>query len=52
MKKSFTVKMVKHWNRLLKVEEDVTFLGVSKVRIDRILNNLVQWKMLTSMGLG
>lgn len=34
-KKSFTVRMVKHWKRLPKVEVDTTSLGVSKVKMDR-----------------
>lgn len=53
-KKSFTVRMVKQWNRLPRVEVGATSLGVSKVSLDRILSNPVHWKMpvLTARGLG
>ena len=40
-KKFFTVRMVKHWNRLPREAVDAPSLEVSKARLDGVLSNLV-----------
>ncbi|PKU43755.1 hypothetical protein llap_5945 [Limosa lapponica baueri] len=40
-KKFFTVRMVRHWNRLLKEAVDAPSLEVFKARVDGALSNLV-----------
>ncbi|KFQ39123.1 hypothetical protein N332_10365, partial [Mesitornis unicolor] len=41
MKKFFTVRMVRHWNRLPREAVDAPSLEVFKARLDRALRNLV-----------
>ncbi|KFR06346.1 hypothetical protein N306_04526, partial [Opisthocomus hoazin] len=41
MKKFFTMKVVKHWNRLPREAVDAPSLEVFKARLDRALSNLV-----------
>ncbi|KFZ50904.1 hypothetical protein N321_14047, partial [Antrostomus carolinensis] len=40
-KKFFTVRLVRHWNRLPKEVVNVPALEVFKVRLDEALSNLV-----------
>ena len=40
-KKSFTVRVVKHWNRLPREVVNAPSLETFKVRVDRALSNLV-----------
>ncbi|KFQ40069.1 hypothetical protein N332_06296, partial [Mesitornis unicolor] len=40
-KKFFTVRVVKHWNRLPREVVDAPSLEVFKARLDRALGNLV-----------
>ena len=40
-KKFFTVKVVRHWNRLLSEVVDALSLEAFKARLDRALRNLV-----------
>ncbi|KFP99661.1 hypothetical protein N330_05041, partial [Leptosomus discolor] len=40
-KKFFTMRMVRHWNRLPREAVDVPSLEVLKVRLDGALRNLV-----------
>ena len=40
-KKSFTVRMVRHWNRLLSDVVDALSLETFKARLDQALGNLV-----------
>jgi len=40
-KKFFTMRVVKHWNRLPREAVEVTFLETFKARLDRALSNLV-----------
>jgi len=53
-KNFFTVRVVKHWNRLPRDVVHAPSLGIFKVRLDRALSNLMQWKMslLIAGGLG
>jgi len=52
-KKCFTVRVVRHWNRLLRGVVDVPSLEVFKVRFeDEALRNLVQWKVSLRMAGG
>ncbi|KAK4812268.1 hypothetical protein QYF61_012943 [Mycteria americana] len=44
-KKFFTMRVVKHWNRLPREVVDALSLGTFKVRLDGALRNLVQLKM-------
>jgi len=44
-KKFFTMRVVKHWNRLTRKVADAPSLETFKVRLDRALSNLVQLKM-------
>jgi len=40
-KKSFTVKVVRHWNRLSRDIVDASSLKTFKVRLDQVLGNLI-----------
>ncbi|KFQ66103.1 hypothetical protein N335_13469, partial [Phaethon lepturus] len=40
-KKFFTMRVVRHWNRLPREAVDAPSLEVFKVRLDRALSNLV-----------
>ena len=40
-KKSFTVRVVRHWNRLLRDVVDAPSLDTFKVRLDHALGNLM-----------
>ncbi|KFZ64710.1 hypothetical protein N321_06360, partial [Antrostomus carolinensis] len=40
-KKFFTVRVVRHWNRLPKEGVDAPSLGVFQARLDEALSNLV-----------
>ncbi|KFV08920.1 hypothetical protein N340_02759, partial [Tauraco erythrolophus] len=40
-KNFFTMRVVKHWNRLLRVVVDAPSLETFKVRLDRALSNLM-----------
>ena len=53
-KKFFTMKVVRHWNRLLREVVDAQFLETLKARLDRALSNFIWLKMslLTARGLG
>jgi len=44
-KKFFTMRVVKHWNRLPKEAVEAPSLEILKVRLDGALSNLVQLKM-------
>ena len=49
-KKFFTVRVVRHWNRLPQEAVDVPSLGVFKIRMDEALSNLVYWKVPVHVG--
>jgi len=51
-RKFFTVRVVKHWNRLPREAVDVPSLEVFKARLDGALSNLVEWKMSLIMAGG
>ena len=40
-KKSFTVRVVRHWNRLPREVVDAPFLETFKARLDQALSNLI-----------
>ena len=44
-KKFFTMRVVRHWNKLPREVVDAPSLETFKVRLDRALSNLVSWKM-------
>lgn len=44
--------MVKHWKKLPREVVDASSLDTVKVRLDRALSRLIQWKMLIAGGLG
>jgi len=44
-KKFFTMRVVKHWNRLPREAVDAPSPEVFKARLDGALSNLVWWKM-------
>jgi len=44
-KKSFTLRVVRHWHRLPREAVAVTSLAVFKARLDGALSNLVWWKV-------
>ena len=41
MKKSFTMRVLKHWNRLPRVVVDAPSLETFKARLDKALGNLI-----------
>ncbi|KAJ7418273.1 rna-directed dna polymerase from mobile element jockey-like [Willisornis vidua] len=45
----FTVRVVRHWNRLPREAVDAPSLKVFKARLDRALSSLVQWKVSLPM---
>jgi len=51
-KKFFTMKVVKHWNRLPREVVAAPSLAVFKARLDGALSNLVWWKMSLLMAGG
>ncbi|PKU48009.1 hypothetical protein llap_1718 [Limosa lapponica baueri] len=44
-KKVFTVRVVRHWNRLPSEAVDAPLLEVFKARLNGALSNLVQWEV-------
>ena len=48
-KNFFTVKVVRHWNRLPRVAMEATSLETFKIGLDRALRNLVCCEHLTSI---
>jgi len=44
-KKFFTVRVVRHWNRLPREAVDAPSLEVFKARLDGALSNLVWWEV-------
>ena len=44
-KRFFTVRVVRHWNRLSREVVDAHFLAVFKARLDGALSDLVLWKV-------
>ncbi|PKU49411.1 hypothetical protein llap_276 [Limosa lapponica baueri] len=51
-KKFFTVRVVKHWNRLPREVVDAPSLEVFKARLDGALSNLVWWEVSLPMAGG
>jgi len=51
-KKFFTMKVVKHWNKLPREAVAAPSLEVFKARLDGALSNLVWWKMSLLMAGG
>ena len=51
-KKFFTMRVVKHWNRLPREAMAAPSLEVFKARLDGALSNLVYWKMFLLMAGG
>ena len=53
-KKFFTMRVMKHWNRLPREAVEAPSLEPFKARLDGALSNLIQLKMflLTAGGLG
>jgi len=51
-KKYFTMRVVKHWHRLLREVVAAPSLAVFKARLDGALSNLVSWKMSLLMAGG
>jgi len=49
-KKFFSMRVVKHWNRLPREAVDVPSLAVFKARLDGALSTLVWWKMSLLMA--
>lgn len=41
----FTMKVVRHWNRLLRKAVDALTLGVLRDRLDKALSDLVWWEV-------
>ena len=48
-KKSFTVKVVKHWNRFLRDAVQALSLETFKARLDHALSNLI-WLWMSLQG--
>jgi len=44
-KKFFTMKVVRHWNRLPREVVDASSLEMFKARLDRALSNPIKWKV-------
>ena len=51
-KKLFTMRVVKHWNRLPREAVDALSLAVLKARLDGALSNLGWWKTFLLMAGG
>jgi len=51
-KKFFTVRVVRHWNRLPRGVVAAPSLAVFKARLDGDLSNLVWWKVSLPMAAG
>ena len=51
-KKCFTMRVMRHWNRLPREVGDAPSLEVLKVMLDGALSNLIQWKMSLPMAGG
>jgi len=51
-KKSFTMRVVRHWNRLPREVVDAPSLELFKARLDGALRNLVYWKVSLSLAEG
>ncbi|KAK4818682.1 hypothetical protein QYF61_017903 [Mycteria americana] len=51
-KKFFTMRVVRHWNRLPREVVDAPSLETFKARLDRALSNLIWWKMSLPMAGG
>ena len=51
-KKSFTIRVVRHWNRLPREAVDAPSLEVFKARLDGALSNLVWWEVSLPMAEG
>jgi len=49
-KKFFTMRAVRHWNRLPREVVNAPFLDVFKARLDGTLRNLVSWKVSLPMA--
>ena len=49
-KKLFTMRVVRHWNRLPRETVDAPSLGMLKARLYGALSNLVSWKMSLPMA--
>jgi len=49
-KKLFTMRVVKHWNRLPREAVAAPSLEVFKARLDRALSNMVWWKVSLLMA--
>jgi len=49
-KKFFTMRVVKHWNRMPRGAVDARSLAVFQARLDGALSNLVWWKMSLLMA--
>ena len=51
-KKFFTIRVVKHWNRVPREAVAAPSVAVFKARLDGALSNLVWWKMSLLMAGG
>ncbi|PKU35204.1 hypothetical protein llap_14489 [Limosa lapponica baueri] len=49
-KKFFSMRVVRHWNRLSREAVDAYSLEVFRTRLDGALSNLVQWEVSLSMA--
>lgn len=47
--KTFFMRAMKHWHKLIREVEDVPSLVVFKARLDTALRNLVYWKVSLSI---